>query len=473
MIKKPRNVITIPSRLQIEIELFRRGMFDFITKRGDKDHIKQKDALKILTDNETVELLYGGAAGGAKSWTGCEWLMFSCLLYPGTKWFIGREELKRLRESTLITFFKVAKQHGVKKDVHFKYRSQGSYIEFQNGSRIDLLDLRYEPSDPLYERYGSVEYTGGWIEEGGETHFGAYDTLKSRIGRHLNDKYGLIRKLLITCNPKKNWLYTTFYKPAKEGALKVYQKFLQVLLGDNPHRESGYEDALLSITDIAKKQRLLFGNWEYEDDPMAFFDFETISNLWTNDFVLADDEHYLSCDIAAQGADKFVIWVWHGFRVKDIIAFDKCEPDECERTIKLYANIHKVPRSNIVYDADGLGNYLRGYLKGAVPFNNNGKPLNGENFANIKTQCYYKLAEIAARNEIYIEQEEYRSQITEELEQAKKVDNGDGKLKMVDKQTIKKLLGRSPDFSDSMAMRMVFAIKKKSSFDYRTTRGEK
>jgi phage terminase large subunit len=455
--------------LDIDIELFKRRKFDFITFESGKKHLKQDEALKILTDKTTVEFLYGGAAGGAKSWTGCAWLLFNCLAYPETKWFIGREELKRLRESTLITFFKVAAKHSVKKDVHFKYRSQGSFIEFSNGSRIDLLDLRYEPSDPLYERYGSVEYTGGWIEEGGETHFGAYDTLKSRIGRHLNDKYGLIRKLFITCNPKKNWLYTTFYKPAKEGLLKVYQKFLQVLLNDNPHRESGYEEALLSITDVSKKQRLLFGDWDYEDDPMALFEFISISNLWTNNFIESSEERFLSCDIAAQGADKFVIWVWHGLRVVDIVAFDKCEPDECERTIKMYANLHRVPRSNIVYDADGLGNYLRGYLKDARPFNNNGKPLNDENFQNIKTQCYYKLAELVETNQIYIQPEEYRSQITEELEQVKRVDNGDGKLKIIDKQTIKKLLGRSPDFSDSMAMRMVFVLKKKSTFDYRTT----
>lgn len=45
--------------------------------------------------------------------------------------------------------------------------------------RIDFLDLQYKPSDPLYERYGSIEFTGGWIEEGGEVNFGAY-TIPSR-----------------------------------------------------------------------------------------------------------------------------------------------------------------------------------------------------------------------------------------------------------------------------------------------------
>ncbi len=183
------KVTDVPMALAVKIELFKRGCFDFITVKDGLKHEKQEHALKILTDNEHVELLYGGAAGGAKSWTGAVWLLFMCLCYPGSKWFIGRAELKRITQSTLITFYKVCNQYGVD-DTLYKYNGQYNYIEFFNGSRIDLLDLQYKPGDPLYERYGSIEYTGGWIEEGGEVNFGAYDTLKTRIGRHLNNELG-------------------------------------------------------------------------------------------------------------------------------------------------------------------------------------------------------------------------------------------------------------------------------------------
>ncbi|MCC8152962.1 MAG: phage terminase large subunit [Tannerellaceae bacterium] len=197
--------------LDVRVELFKRGVFDFITTQDGKKHTKQEKALRILTDDKYVEFLYGGAAGGAKSWTDCAWLVFSALAFPETRWFMGRESLKRLRESTLVTFDKVCKKYNIKKDVDYTYNGQDHYIQFANGSRIDLLDLKFKPNDdPLYERFGSLEYTGGWIEEGGEVNFGAYDTLKTRIGRHMNDQYGLLRKLFITCNPKKNWMYTTF-----------------------------------------------------------------------------------------------------------------------------------------------------------------------------------------------------------------------------------------------------------------------
>jgi hypothetical protein len=86
---------------------FRTGIYEFIyyTPRGLNK--RQREALEYLTNRSHTEIVYGGAAGGAKSWTGCAWLAFSCLCYPGSKWFIGREEIKRLRDSSLITFFDV------------------------------------------------------------------------------------------------------------------------------------------------------------------------------------------------------------------------------------------------------------------------------------------------------------------------------------------------------------------------------
>ena len=102
---------------------------------------KQHEAYSKLNDNTTKETLYGGAAGGGKSWLGCEWLLVNCLRYPKTKWFIGREELKRLRASTYQTLLKVRQHHNIPQD-YWRYQGQDNYIEFPNGSRIDLLDLQ-------------------------------------------------------------------------------------------------------------------------------------------------------------------------------------------------------------------------------------------------------------------------------------------------------------------------------------------
>jgi hypothetical protein len=125
------------------------------------------------------------------SWFGCEWLLTNCYKYPGSKWFIARKELKRLMASTYVTWVKVCKFHNIPAD-DWKLKSQYNYIEFTNGSRIDLLDVAHKPQDPLFERFGSLEFTGGWGEEVGEWEFLAFDVLKTRIGRHLNKEFNLV-----------------------------------------------------------------------------------------------------------------------------------------------------------------------------------------------------------------------------------------------------------------------------------------
>ena len=131
-------------------------------------------------------------------------------------------------KSSYVTFMKVCKYHGIP-DSDWKLNGQYNYIEFTNGSRIDLLDVAYKPSDPDYERFGSLEYTGGWLEEAGEIEFKAFDVLKSRIGRHMNKELEVKSKLLLTCNPNKGWLYRVFYKPSKDGTLPDNYRFLQSL----------------------------------------------------------------------------------------------------------------------------------------------------------------------------------------------------------------------------------------------------
>ena len=145
-------------------------------------------------------IFFGGGAGGGKSWWLCETRLVNCYFYPGYKSFIARAELKRLMESTYITWCKVCQFHNIPK-TDWKLNGQYNYIEFFNGSRIDLLDVKYLPSDPLYERFGSLEYTDGAIEECGEIHFMAFDVLKTRIGRHLNKEFNISATIALTGNP--------------------------------------------------------------------------------------------------------------------------------------------------------------------------------------------------------------------------------------------------------------------------------
>lgn len=447
---------------------------------------KQHLAWQILEDNETEDFLFGGGAGGGKTWLGCEWLISMCQRYPNTRYFIARKTLKILKQTTLITFFKVCRKHRLKRDVHYRYHEQQSTIEWiETGATIDLLEVKYQPSDPDYEDLGSSEYTSGWIEEGGEIHFGAYDTLNTRVNRQLNDKYGILGKILITCNPKKNWLYKVFYKPWKDGTLPKNMKFLQSLVGDNPKNELGYKQKLLGIKNASKKQRLLYGKWEYEDDPAVLIDFESLSDLFTNS-IEESSERYMTVDVARFGEDKTVLTLWKGLESYKTIIRSKQGTNVTIGLVRDTARDERIPYSHIAIDEDGVGggvvdglSGVRGFIANSSPLEDTRKRKENEeipNYRNLKAQCAYMLADEINNHRMAVKMEDridcdekdidYEDALTEDLEQikAKDVDSDEKKLDVVPKAETKEALGRSPDYGDTYIMRMIFLLKLKEEF---------
>lgn len=422
-----------------------------------KGTAKQQQAYVYLTDSHTKEVFYGGAAGGGKSYLGCFWLITMCIAYPNSRWFIGREELKRITQSTLVTFAKVAASLGVTYQLNSKY----NFLTVGK-SQIDLLDIRYMPSDPLYERFGSTEYTGGWIEEGGETNFGAYEVLKTRTGRHMNAEYKLISKIFVTCNPKKNWLYSEVYKPFKAVQLPEHIKFIQAFVQDNPHLTADYIENLSNTKDKAKKERLLFGNWEYDDDPDALCDYDKICDIFTNPHDTSPS-CYLTADIARMGSDKALIFVWRGWTVVEMVSFDVSRTTEIQTAITALRAKYRIGASNCIADEDGVGGgvvdntRIQGFINGS-------KALNGDNYFNLQSQCCFGLAEVINENRLSFEcvvAPAEQDLIKEELEQLKSYDSdNDGKLRILPKELIKQHIGRSPDYRDVIMMRKYFDLKK-------------
>ena len=182
-----------------------------ITPKFTNTQIK---ALRYLTDDTTNELLFGGGAGGGKSYTGCSWLIVNCLKYPKTRYLMGRSKLDALKKTTLNTFFEVCDNWGIKAKVHYTFNAQSNIIKFYNGSEILLKDLFSYPSDPNFDSLGSLELTGAFIDEANQITQKAKNIVLSRVRFRL-DENNLIPKVLLTCNPAKNWLYSEWYVPNK------------------------------------------------------------------------------------------------------------------------------------------------------------------------------------------------------------------------------------------------------------------
>jgi len=139
---------------------------------------KQSIAWEILTDNFTTEMLYGGSAGGGKSFIGCLWVCVSCLNNAGTRYLIGRTVLTQLRLTTLNTLFETLQRMGLTSGNHYTYNAQSNVITFKNGSEIILKDLQYNPSDPNFDSLGGLELTGAFIDEAAQVSNVAYQVIK-------------------------------------------------------------------------------------------------------------------------------------------------------------------------------------------------------------------------------------------------------------------------------------------------------
>lgn len=229
---------------------------------------KQSVAWKYLEDKETNEVLYGGGAGGGKSFLGCVWHIARRTTYPKTRGLIGRAKISNLEQSTLITLFKVASEMGYKQDVHFKYNQQKHVINWYNGSQTILKDLYLYPSDPDFTSLGSTEYTDGFIDEATEITLKAFEIVTSRIRWMLHD-YNLSPKVLITANPSEGWVKERFISLNGERLqLKTHQKFVQSLVSENPDKifREIYAEQLERMSSEYDKQRLLLGNWDASAD---------------------------------------------------------------------------------------------------------------------------------------------------------------------------------------------------------------
>jgi len=223
------------------------------------------------------------------------------------------------------------------------------------------------------------------------------------------------------------------------------------------------EEVLQAKRDLPEKIfKELYEAEQSEDEGQLIMN-ESIIKLFSNTHIESGVK-YITADIARLGKDKTVIFVWDGWRVIEIKEMLVSKVNESVDAINTLATAHNVNRSNIIVDEDGVGGGVKDYLN-CLGFVNNSKPVKyrnkEENFVNLKTQCYYKLAEIINRNEIYVNCNELQERLlTEELEMvrlAKEVDAQ--KIALKNKDEIKKIIGRSPDYSDGLMLRVWFELK--------------
>ena len=283
----------------------------------------QKLGIELFNDRDTVEILFGGSGGGGKSVLIGILALLRCIQYPGVREGIGRKDLSQLKKTTFTTLLgKVHTIMGIGLN-DFRQAQDGS-IHYTNGSTIVPIELDYYPSDPDFNRLGSLELTDMFIDEVGELREPSYNAIKSRVGRWLNDKYGLTPKLFCTCNPSMTFVREYFYEPysrlgggqiqrwqtgkteSRGEILPAYRAFVRSSVYDNPFIEKSYVYNLQRLPDRERK-RLLDGNWDYADDSNSLFRMSLLDKAITYDYPQESDfDKFIGVDVSDKGGDATV-----------------------------------------------------------------------------------------------------------------------------------------------------------------------
>ena len=427
---------------------------------------KQKILRNAFNDDNITEILYWWWARWWKSWWVWEIICFTSLKMNWIVWLVWRREWDDLRKTTLNTILKVLSKKWLIEGREYNLNMQTKELRFYNGSKLYFVPLKEKPSDPEFNWLWGYEITYWYIDEAQEVNRKAINIILSRCTEKIKE-YHLKGKVIMTCNPMKCHLYNDFIKAQNEWTITSDRIFIPALYKDNPFIDHKKYEESLKRADKVTKERLLNWNWEYDDDPTKLYSYDDIKDLFVNSW--EEWKKYITADIARLWDDKTVIIVWNWF-VWTVFSYTKMRTTEIVNIIRWFQEKYWVKNSNTICDEDWVWWWVVDQLlcKGFV---NNSSPIVNEenrwirNYKNLKDQCYFELLPFVLSNKIklIVNSDDVKECIIEELDVIKqKNPDKEWKLQISTKEEIKRLIWRSPDFADAIAMRMWFELVKES-----------
>lgn len=252
------------------------------------------------------------------------------------------------------------------------------------------------------------------------------------------------------------------------------------------------DNPFVSAEEIAKAKQELDGDTyrqeilaEYVENAGALFKYTALIDLFSNT-VEKSNEKYLIADIADDGSDKSVLSFWHGLECYKFDIYAHLNTDGLVNQIRESAAQERIPYSQIAVDAIGVGAGVASspLLAGIIGYKSSygalrtdqdptrlpnvhylaNAPLITE-YRNLRSQCIFTLARLVNEHQIAVKTDDQRikSHIIEELSTYQEISNNEGKRVATHKEDVAALIGRSPDISDTLIMRMYFVLKEKLS----------
>lgn len=228
----------------------------------------------------------------------------------------------------------------------------------------------------------------------------------------------------------------------------------------------------LAQQDEEQRMRDLLANWNWKAAGDDLIKYEDMEAFFHNPIQIGDGVRRASADIAFTGGDNFVMWLWIGNHIEDLIVL-RLDPKTVVSVVQAKLREWGVEERNFTYDMQGIGQYFKGFFKDALPFNNQMAPIattreerDGIKFLykDLKSQAawlfYQDIKELKISINHGLLERKYSGNgyknwsleriLQKERKAIRRDENGDDKgFKVLAKKIAKKYVGHSPDFIES------------------------
>lgn len=329
--------------------------------------------------------------------------------------------------------------------------------------------LDYETGYPIPEMDGVVRYCymqGNDVNEivWGETREEVFEKCKADIMRHWKPEYAE------SGSPQDIMVKSVCFVEAKLADNKI-------LLRSDP----GYIGNLAN-QDEEQQSRDLDGNWKFRSAGDDLIRMDDLIHFYDNSIQRTEKPTlYVTADVALQGGDNFVMWLWEDMHVKDVYV---CRFDSKTLIEVIKAKLAEwgVEEENMAYDFQGIGQILEGHFPNAVKFINQAAPIARTKqeedgikklYKDLKSQCAVMLYKAFRDMELSIEHHlldmafdghgygstKLRDILMRERKCVRRTKDSQGKaFQIISKNDMKKIIGHSPDFFESLMFRFIFML---------------
>lgn len=241
--------------------------------------------------------------------------------------------------------------------------------------------------------------------------------------------------------------------------------------------------ARLANQDEEQKSRDLDGNWKFRSVGDDLIKMDDMMQFFTNSFQYDDEDTlYATADVALQGGDNFVMWLWKGNHIIDVYV---CRFDSKTLIDVIKAKLAEwgVDEEHFAYDYQGIGQILEGHFPNAVKFINQAAPIAEDKkqedgikklYKDLKSQCACMLYKQFHNQELSIDphlldltfdghgykKTKLREILMRERKCIRRTKESEGKaFQIISKADMKKIVGHSPDFFESLLFRQIFRLR--------------